>query len=64
MLSDEELWAVARKVIEQHGPEARRRAVERQRELLDAEDWPGAETWSNILTRIRLLEDRAAGPLQ
>lgn len=63
MLTEWELWAVAAKVIEQHGDTARAHAEERQRALEAAGDTGGVNAWSAVLARIEQLQALPAGPL-
>lgn len=59
-ISDRELWACARKVLEMHGTGAEIHAAMRADELLEAGDLAGERVWKAILTRI--VEMSTAGP--
>lgn len=52
-ISDWELWACARKIIDRHGTEAELHAAQRADELLEAGDIDGQRVWKAIVARIR-----------
>ena len=61
MISEWELWAVAVKLVEQHGDDAHAHALGRQRELEVKGDTGGVNAWTAIAARIRALQERPRG---
>jgi hypothetical protein len=64
MLSQWELWAVANKILEQHGEDARDFIAERRRQLQACGDAAGVDAWARIVACVEQLEAEPAGPLQ
>ena len=56
-ISEWELWAVASKLIEQHGDGAYAFAVERLNAIVLVGDEAGLTTWSSIIDRMAQLQD-------
>ena len=61
MISEWELWAVAVKLVEQHGEGAHAHALVRQRELEAKGDTGGVNAWTAIAARIEALQERPGG---
>lgn len=60
-ISEWELWAVAAKLIEQHGRAANGLAAERLNAMVLADDKAGRATWRGIMNRMAQLQDES-GP--
>jgi len=61
MLTDWELWAVANKVLEQHGEDVGAFLQERIETLGEAGDLDGVETWLAVAQRILAMQGPAEG---
>lgn len=62
MLSDWELFAIARKLIDEHGREAADAALRRADDLSERGDPDGEAVWLAVGRRIELLLADPAGP--
>lgn len=52
MLSDWELWAVANKLIADHGADAAIQAALKADEMLERADFDGQQVWLAVLRRV------------
>jgi hypothetical protein len=62
MVAEWELWAIATKLVDQHGDGARDEALRRQRALDARGDGGGVNVWAAILARIDQLQASPSGP--
>ena len=63
MLSDWELWAIANRLMLDHGPDAPIEAAFRADEMLEQNDLDGQRTWIGVLDRIKELQAEPQGML-
>lgn len=61
MLSDWELWAVANKLISEHGESAAIEAALKADEMLERADFDGQRVWLSVLRRIAELIETPSG---
>ena len=53
--SEEEVDRLARRLLDQHGPQAALAAAEQLNACIDRKDWDGRDTWARIVQRIHRL---------
>jgi hypothetical protein len=61
VITDRELWACAKQVLDHHGPDVDAFVAERMRALAAAGDQAGTRTWLAIAERVDRLRDLQGG---